>query len=92
MTEEPYKYHVDGSVTHMWRAVLVWEDPDGSRVGIPTKQVRTKGAATQAAKRERSRREANSMHMKQRERFVSYRIERSPLSWETFEVDGEAVS
>lgn len=92
MTEEPYEYHVEGSTTHMWRAVLLWERPDGSRVGIPTKQFKSKGAATKAAKIARSVREANSMHMTAKSRFVAYRIERSLLHWHVIEVDGKAVA
>lgn len=92
MDESEYKYHVPGSSTHMWRAVLIWERPDGGRVAIPTKQFMVKGAATQAAHRAREAKERNSMHMDERDVFVSYRIERSLLVWHVIEVGGESVA
>lgn len=68
---------------HMWRGVILWERPDGSRFewkGIPRL---SKAAANGEVTRE--------TRYPGRNRFVLRRVERTLLIWHVVEVDGESV-
>jgi hypothetical protein len=67
----------------MWRGVIVWEDPDGWRFDRKGAPRLSKAAANGDVTRARRYPGRNT--------FVSCRVERSPLTWSTVEVDGQAV-
>lgn len=68
---------------HMWRGVILWERPDGSRFAKHFPPRLSKAAANGDVTR--------NVGYSGRNRFVLRRVERTLLIWHTVEVDGESV-